>query len=367
MYKYVWIVFILLSSYKSYAATCEDVMGGSLDKMNSIRTSMNIEQNLLAQGFSKNYTNQFDTAFQMVELRKHWIEKKADPENTHIPYFSQEVPSHIEMVRKEIEASTLTNDEKYERLRILKKLEDEAYFMRKTYKVNSTWWNIFNIRLMALTVPVVPSAFNLGFSQSEITDYKIVYERLQETKDLVGIFGARYVEMMNRFPEIVLVPVIGDVGLMAFNQTAGENVHFLRISSTENGKMLTSQTRLRYDLQRAASMEEFFKSEDLSFHSWFKQRMQNLPQKEREQQEFAYYILMFERGNMRGDDNDIFERNFHRMKKPSTDLINMLPPDVRDREYQNQEAYTQALHKFFNDISNHYNTSSQREEEETTY
>ena len=92
---------------------------------------MDNEQNLRAKGFSRYYTNQFDTAVQLVELRKHWIAKKADPESTHIPYFSQKAVSHIEAVRKDIEASELPNSEKYDRLRMLKKLKEDALFMRK--------------------------------------------------------------------------------------------------------------------------------------------------------------------------------------------------------------------------------------------
>ena len=122
---------------------------------------------------------------------------------------------------------------------------------------------------MALTAPDIPSAFNLGLSQYDLLNHRTVYERLEETQDLIGTFGAEYMQMMNKFPDIVLVPIVGNVGLMAFNQTVGENVHFLRISNadTADGGELTPQILFRYDLQRVASMENYLETQDSSFHS----------------------------------------------------------------------------------------------------
>ena len=63
--------------------------------------------------------------------------------------------------------------------------------------------------------------------------------------------------------------------------------------------------------------------------------------------------LMFERGNMKGNDDAILQRNFHRLLRP-TPLVNFLPADIRNRSYEDTEQYQQALREHFDNMNSDF-------------
>ena len=356
MYKYFWIFFVLLHSYESYSVSCLSVFSPSDIFVARVRTERNLEK----QGFSSHYTNQFGEAVRLVELKRRWIKKGADPKNTHIPYFAQKIDAHIEEIRKGIKASSLSDVEKSSRLETLMVLEREASSKKRASKVTYYWWNIFNIRLIALVESSVESAFDLGLSLSQLEDYQIVYERLQELKDKFNV----YVQMMESFPNIVLVPTIGEIGLMAFNQTMSESIHFIGVSGRAvyvDGKRLTPEDYFKHDVEHVQAIEEYLQVQDLSFfHLQFKERIRYLAFKQREQQELAYFLLLRERDamNLQSYDYSIFQRSFGRMLRQE-DIINFLPASIRNRQSADKEEYKKVLKEYFDDMIRGYNAISQ--------
>ena len=358
MYKNFWIIFLLLGPYSAFP--CPSSFTGPLSKIH-YRHSVDNERSLLARGFPSYYVNRFDESVQLVKLKQGWIKKEADPEITHIPYFARKIPAHIKETRKGIMNSELQDFEKHARLRALKDLEREASLAKRTSKVTSTWWNIFNIRLIALVTFPIESAFNLGLSLTQIQDYQVVYRRLQETKGAFNIFNNPYIQMMEAFPHIVLVPAIGEIGPMAFNQTMSEHIHFIGVSGVDvevDGKMLTPQDYFRHDGEHAESIEAYLKKQDSGFHARFKRRKASLPTVERIQQELAYYLLLRERGILRGSNTAVFQRNFNRMLRYNH-IINLLPADIRNGQYEDKEEYKQVLQEYFRDMESNYNALSQ--------
>lgn len=354
MYKSFCIIFILFSS--AYAVPCPFLFSRS--------RSVDNERNLIKKGFPETYISNFDTATQLIKSRQLWIKKNAQPEEKHISYFAQQIDAHIEEFRKGINNLDLPDAEKHKRLRTLKALKNEAYFIRRTYKVTSTWWNLFNIRLIALVTPSVESTFNLGLSLEQLLDYEIVYKRLKETSKTVNLLGIHsYFEVLEKFPDIVLVPIVGDVGPMAFNQVAGEGIYFLRVSSVsvEMGlKNLDPQIYFGYEVQRITSVEKYLshlRKKSPFFYSQFKLRIKTLPTEQRQQQELAYYLLMFERGSMSGSDESIFQRNFYRMLR-STDFSNLLPSVMGGMQIADS-ASEDMLREYFDGMITNYNALSQ--------
>ena len=346
MYKYFWIVFLLLGSYS--AIPCPSSFSRPLSKTHHGRSVGN-ERTLLKQGFPRDHINRFDEAVQMVGLKQDWIKKGADPKINHIPYFARKIPTHIKEIKSGIINSKLSDFEKHTRLRTLKALEKEASLAKRNSEVTSTWWNIFNIRLIALVTFPIESAFNLGLSLAQIQDYQVVYRRLQEKKDTFPIFNSPYVQMMEEFPHVVLVPTIGKIGHMAFNQTMSESIHFMGVSGTDvkvDGKTLTPQNLFRHDGEHATSIEDYLKKQDPVFHVRFKIRIASLSTEERTQQELAYYLLLRERGPIIGNDDVIFQRNLTRMFRRDH-IINLLPADIRNRKYAHEEEYKQVLQEIF--------------------
>ena len=350
--KYFWIFFVLFSVHSAFAGSCMDIF--NLPKR-ILSAPSGTERNLLRQGFSQYYVNHFDSTVQLLKLKKLWMKKGAKPENTHIPYFAKNIEAHIEEIREGIKASGLSDVEKSSRLKTLKALEKEALFKKKIRKVTYIWWNIFNIRLVALTADSIESAFDLGLSLNQVQNEQEVYSILQETKSLYKVFHASYIQTLEKFPHIVMVPVVGDVGLMAFNQAMGESIHFVGVSGTSvivDGKQLSPQDYFRHDLEHASSIEEYLQTADLSFYSQFRRKIKDLPQEIREQQELAYFLLLHERGGIvQGSSHAVFERNFH-------SFASFKPPDVRLLSHftslQDRRKYKELLRGYFDQMKDRY-------------
>lgn len=361
MYKYFWIIFILFISFEGYTAPCPSSFRAGSDSAEISNTEhlIDTEKNLMAKGFSKEYTDQFDESLQLVELKKHWKKIKADPEKSHLPYFADKIDAHIYEIKKGIQASQLSKSEKQARLKVLEILQKEAHLAKTNNQVTYNWWNIFNIRLIALVISPIESAFELGLSLNHIKDHQEVYRRVKEG----GNYHIEiYTEMMNSFPNIMLVPAIGEIGLMAFNQTMAESVHFIGVSGVNrsvDGKKLTPQQYFRHDVEHANSIEEYLKTEDLLFYSQFKRKIKDLPQEIREQQEFAYFLLLHERGGIiKGNDYDIFERNFHGFAFNHPD-IRLLPRTLSAVYVRDRKKYKELLREYFDQMNRYYTALSQ--------
>ena len=360
MYKYFWAV-LLLGSFESYSnpPPCAVSFGKRVSLSGSVLEGG--ETRLRARGFSKYYTSAFDEAVWLVELQKRWKKAKADPEKTHIPFFAERVNSHIGHIGKSIKDSNLPEFEKYKKLRTLKALRNEADFRRKSKEVTASWWNIFNIRLIALVTFPVESAFHLGLSQDQLQSYHTVYSRLQELRESFPAFNGPYIQMLEKFPDVVLVPSINEAGPMAFNQTMSESIHFVGVSGADvraDGKTLSPQDYFKHDIEHIASIEEYLQTQDLSFHSQFKLNLEDLFTTDRERQELAYFLLLREREFITNNDSPVFQRNLIRFLRGDHD-INLLPFSLRNRQYKDREEYHRVLQEYFKDMEDSYNSMAQ--------
>ena len=357
LYRYFWLLFLLFNVCSAYAVPCAGVFTPPKIVLSSSAVT---ETNLLKRGFPNYYVNYFDTAVHLVKLKERWMKKKK-PEDMHIPYFARSIEAHIAEVQKGIKASSLSDAEKSSRLKTLKALEKEAFFKKKIRKVTHKWWNIFNIRLIALTVDSVQSAFNLGLSLDQVQNEQEVYRVLQEKKDL-NDFNGPYAHLLEKFPNIVLIPTVEDVGVMAFNQAMSESIHFIGVSgkgAAVDGKKLSPQDYVKHDVEHAHSIEEYLKTEDLSFHSRFKSEIKDFSQEIRQQQELAYFLLLHERGIIvQGNDQAVFERNFHRFTLNSLD-IRLLPNNLSVVYMQDRKRYEELLREYFSQMSRRYENLSQ--------
>ncbi len=360
MYKSFWIILLLLNSFKSYSIPCPTSFDGG-GFVESDTKLIDTESSLLAQGFSKRYVDRFNEAIRLIGLKKHWQKIQADPDIKHLPYFAQKVDAHIQEIQRGIETSELPVLEKRARLRVLKALKREAHIAKKIYKVTYNWWHIFNVRLIALVTTPIEEAFYLGLSLDQINSHQVVYRRVQEKRGSLHAFRGPYVQMMEKFPSIVLSPTVGDIGIMAFNQTVGERVHFLGVSGTHldvDGGKLSPPEVYQHDIEHADSIEEYLQNQDLSFHAQFKIKIQRFIVDFREPQELAYYLLTRERGNLKADDNAIFEKSLGRMLDRHY-LVYLLPEVIRNREYESRKEAKEVLQMYFRDIESNYNAISQ--------
>ena len=351
MYK-CFCLLLLLSSFKSYSILCPASFGDV-----AVHQRIDTENNLQLQGFSEKYTDQFDQAVRLVELKKYWQKIKADPQRNHLPHFAKQISSHVLEIKKGIEKSPLPEEDKKARLQTLGFLEWEGGMARRTYKVTYIWWSVFNIRLIALASSSVESAFNLGLSLTQVKSHEEVYKLMKEKKDLLNAFNGPYVQMLEEFPNIVLFPSVGRIGPMAFNQTMNEGIHFIGVSGVSaqvDGKILSPQDYFKHDVEHTADIEKYLKTQNPSFHSQLRLKIRSLPKERREQQEFAYFLLLRERELITKDDSKIFQKNLTRFLKRTHD-INLLPASLRDRSYKDQEEYEQVLREYFNDMESYYN------------
>ena len=105
--KYFWIFFVLFSVHSAFSSSCMDIV----NPLKRIFSARDTEKILKTLGFFPHYTNYFDSAVQLVKLKKRWIAKGVKPEDTYIPYFAKNIEVHVEEIREGIKASSLSDFE----------------------------------------------------------------------------------------------------------------------------------------------------------------------------------------------------------------------------------------------------------------
>lgn len=105
-----------------------------------------------------------------IAMKKKLIEEKADPNETHIPDFANQIPGHLEHISKLIE-SLPNKSERQRAKRTLTTLEQEASKKVSEGNVTYRWWIEFNFALLQLLNPPNVPSYTLGNTNKIIESF----------------------------------------------------------------------------------------------------------------------------------------------------------------------------------------------------
>ena len=182
--------------------------------------------------------------------------------------------------------------------------KDEAEKRLANGQADYRWWNNFNIRYSIATTP----AQERSSSDRFIANYWQTDEGIESSygsfnspvnRDYLG----RYLDM---FPEIVVMPTFERLGPLAFNRTFMTGVRPLRMAGASarvgdrdvwpdrHAELETLNIRdiSRWENTWDDRIDETHRERLLRFHKAFLQRVEELPVRQRQMAEFAYYLML---------------------------------------------------------------------------
>ncbi len=291
--KLYWFLIPLFCSFSAHS-DCKNI----LNQLTSTSTQTE-ESQLRKQGFPKNYTAGVDKANEIIQVKKKLEKINANPYTTHVPYFASQVNDHIE----EIEKAILNQKEAIPiRLKLFEELKKDAQNRIQNKTVTYDWWIPFNVKLVTLAETpaslVEELIHELNRKESNNLKYTDDFEKLY-TEELSNIFKRngfhfRFQVMMDRFPEEIMFPVTGELGIMAFNKVINTGSHFLGLSGypviTDNREH-SPREFLFHDITHNESIRSRISSVTAAI---FKKKSKNLTFQDRKKFEIIYFIITHE-------------------------------------------------------------------------
>ena len=272
--KYFLIFFIVVFFFPSaFARVCEESFSADgIDKGDFLRRAdeelkqalKEIRENpeepvLKAQGYKPTYYKGLDQAREFNAVAKYLKTIKAEPAETHIPYFSDQVEKTLADFEKGFRKHSQGNPELLEEgLKQLEVLKIEARKRVADQNVTYDWWATFNLRLPIMTsehgfiYSMLRQKFGISIfdSEKDIKRKKELYaigtvnthEKAQEffsnsNLDKIGNFLSStkrnairsFNRIRNSFPEEIMFFTTDELGIMAFNRLK-DNSRFIGVS-----------------------------------------------------------------------------------------------------------------------------------------
>ena len=269
----------------------------------------NKEAQMLEKGMKKEISQGLDEAYKMNHLANHLRKSNVNPHKTHIEDFSDQIPEHIRFIREGIKGYK----EADEKVKLLDKLSLEASKKQKEKGVTYAWWLQWNHQLTRLLHPN---------SRSSITD------------DINN-------ELIEAFPDFVILPTFEDLGIMAINKSVSENVFPLGIvnkNTYADGDQLSPAVFFKHDENHARSTIKTYtyKKGSLPYgeryfiaNKEFYEKIQDLPKAQQTQAEIAYFLTTHESSTFY--DNASRDLNLNSVLRDKS-LRNLLPENIRHSE-----------------------------------
>ena len=267
--------------------------------------SLSQESLLEEQGFPASYYKGVDQAREFNAVARHLRAINADPNQTHIPYFSDQIEKTISDFEGAFKKHNQDDPEFLkERLAILEEMKKEAQQRIADRNVTYDWWATFNLRLSMIADK---SDIAQELNQYRIKKYRIkdklpdekihnitflnTYEGTKEFfSDIVRSTRvhtsysreplqlernvlATVIDTKDNFPEDIIFFATDELGIMAFNRLE-DNLQFVSASRTPNrlqelGMRLRAyldngSVRVSYDKPRKVSEEMLERIDNIS-------------------------------------------------------------------------------------------------------
>ncbi len=173
------------------------------------------QQSLKAKGFSSVFYEGLDKANALLRLGLHLRNSKINPFKTHITPFENQIGPLIAHIRAGIKSSSSAVES---RLKILERFEREIRKKAKEKNLTYAGWILFHYRLSYLVTP--PAERIAPASQFWMTEEGLTKHL---TKNMIREYQ-QPIEVIYMFPEVIVLPTIRDLGIMALNNTIATGV-----------------------------------------------------------------------------------------------------------------------------------------------
>ena len=196
------------------------------ERLQNIRSSSE-ESWLEEQGFKRSYYVGVDQAREANEVAKHLRAINADPEKTHIPYFSDQIDKTISDFEQAFRKHNQDNPKFLEeRLAILEEIKKEAQQRIKDQNVTYDWWANFNLRLPMIATKDSEYVYNLTIDT--LKTHEGLQKHFMDSPD-ARLYLGPFLFRKEAFPDLIMTFSTDDLGIMAFNRLE-ENSHFVGVS-----------------------------------------------------------------------------------------------------------------------------------------
>ena len=252
------------------------------------------EAELKEKGFGPAWTRGLDKLNEWVAVRRQLQDLRANPRTTHIPYFADQISTHLDFAKEGL-GSSISQQNKADLANLVKEAEKAILEEKVTYE----WWLNFNYQISTLLSDRLP-VFSLTTS---------------------SLVKARFISL---FPLQMGVPTIyGEIGIITLNRAQSEGIYPLGIISQSkevDGYLLSPNEFISHDITH---MAEGFMLNNQQYsighrlkHKKMLDLIENGPTEQRKQAELVYFSLTHERVVKAGDilfENQSREKKLNRM------------------------------------------------------
>ena len=254
------------------------------------------EPQLKAQGFGPAWIRSIDEMSHWRALKREWIKGKVNPYKTHIEYLAESITDHINYIKKGIRSLT-TTDLRHLAIKLGSSQTFIPHFKEKTMD-----------RITQLEQKVEKASAEKQFTYQRFLEFIVELSQATHYKpyspdNIKKKIPPNFLEaFLDYFPLIIAVPVKGEIGIMALNESGPEGIYPLGLTyqvQTVDGHphWLPVEFTLHDIFHAFNSMRLRVTSENtahqLFHHRWIKLR-ESLLVPERKNVELAYYMLTHE-------------------------------------------------------------------------
>ena len=232
-----------------------------------------IEQQIKRAGYNPIYFKKMNQLQEWKAVKKQLVKLKANPYITHIDYFANLIPQHIEYIKKGVTTPKQQT--------LIELLEQQAEKAIAEQQVTYNWWIKFNFAL------------------------SYIFKKKVNIPNIADISSPMMDLLISRFPFEVAFPTLGSsVGIMTFNRALFEGVHPLSLSHTAiqmGGKHIMPDILFRHDITHSLVFitrmkDVYYSTVNKKFHKGWIEQMSSLPyNKTRKNIELAYFISTHEK------------------------------------------------------------------------
>ena len=258
------------------------------------------EEEMKRRGYSKFYIAGFDHAMENLRLAESLKERLRDPsinsETLHIPEFAALIDTHIAVVEDSLRYQYSFRQQ--ERLEQLELFKSEAQHRKNSKTVTYRWWFNFNLRLSVLVTPMahlknqyLDNYIEKWRTNDGLEEFYAKFEKSDQQGFWSYILNA--IDLLNRFPERIMIPTIHNLGIMSINKLYGTGVHLIGL----NGDYVYADEYRMYpdrffyhDIEHASSMD----IDNSQLLLYFQQKLTGLPKYQRKAVEYIFFELTFE-------------------------------------------------------------------------
>ncbi len=199
------------------------------------------EKMLREEGFSEKFTAGLDAIKNMIVLRKNMekLSPRLDPYKTHIPYFADLIPIHVEWIRKGLnqqeEKSNRFNSSRYS---LLDSFYKHALSVAKGKKLTYAYWILWNEYLSNIAI-----AYHSFTVESFLANLKSLELYKNQIK---GLKGFQFNQLMDQFPDFLALSIPNnELGFITLNRAADKKFVPIRLVNDDQGFLYGKGVQMR--------------------------------------------------------------------------------------------------------------------------